>query len=96
LTTTSSSIDEQLAAAIATTDPVGRYRALETLRAQLTLRLERERGRAVRDLARKMGPRNFGPTRDRELNWEAAGRELGMSGDWAKRLAEDVVEPAAV
>jgi hypothetical protein len=89
-------MDGQLAAAIATTDPVERYRALEALRAQLTLRLERERGRAVRELAREKGPRDFGPKHDREFNWEAAGRELGMSGDWAKRLAEDVVDEPEV
>ena len=93
--TTSLSFDLQLAAAIATTDPAERYRALEAVRVELNERLDVERGRAVRDLALAKGPRDFGPKADRELNWEAAGRDLGFSGDTAKKYGEQA-EPVAV
>jgi hypothetical protein len=88
-----SSLDALLAAALQITDPAARYRALDQLKNQAMTLLDVERGRAVRDLALAKGPRDMGPVKDRELNWEAAGRELGFSGDWAKRLAEAAAVP---
>jgi hypothetical protein len=71
--------DEQVAEALRL-PPRQQVVRLAALRQTADQDLRQHQARAMLALARQHGPRNMGPMRHREYNFEAAGRDLGMSG----------------